>query len=114
MTNTDKQIAFERAISLMHEAQEQLCDAEKLFKKCGIEICPVFRWENFVERLPSFTHGQIGRGIKKFEELSGIPGYFGDDALTEKEDKSRRYVEYSGLRFVQVGEAKTQTQYKYR
>ena len=33
MTDNDKFVAFETAISLMLEAQERLSDAEKLFNK---------------------------------------------------------------------------------
>lgn len=113
MTDNDKQIAFETAISLMLEAQERLSDAEKLFHKCGIEICDAFSWGNMGEEMPCFTNAHIYKGINKFEKLSGVPGYFINDWTIGKEDKSRRYVEYKGLKFVQLGHIKPQTMAKY-
>lgn len=113
MTDNDKLVAFETAISLMLEAQERLSDAEKLFHKCGIEICDDFSCGNAAEKLPTFTNAQIYSGIKNFEKLSGNSGYFADVYLTGKEDKSRRYVEYNGLKFVQLGHVKSQTMAKY-
>lgn len=113
MTDNDKLVAFETAISLMLEAQERLRDAEKLFHKCGIEICDTFSWEDATKEQPCFTNAQIYSGIKGFEKLSGISGYFNDDYTTGKEDKSRRYVEYNGLKFVQLGHVKSQTMAEY-
>ena len=113
MTDTDKQMAFETAISLMLEAQERLSDAEKLFYKCGIEVCDAFSCGDAAKELFNFTNAQIYKGINKFEKLSGVPGYFANDYITGKEDKSRRYVEYKGLKFVQCGHVKSQTMAKY-
>ena len=106
MTDNDKFVAFEKAISLMLEAQERLSDAEKLFHKCGIELCDTFSWGDAVKERCSFTNAQIHNGIKNFEKLSGTSGYFINDYITGKEDKSRRYVEYNGLKFVQLMHAK--------
>ena len=103
MTDNDKLVAFETAISLMLEAQERLSDAEKLFHKCGIELCDTFfSWGDAAKKWCSFTNAQIHNGIKNFEKLSGTSGYFINDCTTGKEDKSRRYVEYNGLKFVQL------------
>lgn len=102
MTDNDKLVAFETAISLMLEAQERLSDAEKLFNKCEIELCDTFSWGDAAKERCSFTNAQIHHGIKNFEKLSRTSGYFINDCTTGKEDKSRRYVEYSGLRFVQL------------
>lgn len=113
MTDNDKLVAFETAISLMLEAQERLSDAEKLFHKCGIEVCDAFSWGNPARQIPSFTNAQIHKGINKFEKLSGVPGYFANDYITGREDTSRRYAEYNGLKFVQLGLVKSQTMAKY-
>lgn len=113
MTDNDKLVAFETAISLMLEAQERLSDAEKLFHKCGIEVCDAFSWGNPAKELPCFTNAHIYKGINKFEKLSGVPGYFDNDYITGREDKSRRYAEYKGLKFVQLGHIKSQTMAKY-
>ena len=103
MTDNDKFVTFETAISLMLEAQERLSDAEKLFNKCGIELCDTFSWRDAAkEWCCSFTNAQIHNGIKKFEKLSGTSGYFINDYITGKEDESRRYAEYNGLKFVQL------------
>lgn len=102
MTDNDKRGAFETAISLMLEAQERLFIAEKFFHKCGIELCDTFSWGDAAKEQCSFTNAQIYKGIKKFEKLSGVPAYFIDEYTTGKEDKSRRYAEYNGLKFVQL------------
>ena len=102
MTDNDKLVAFETAINLMLEAQERLSDAAELFHKCGIELCDTFSWGDAAKERCSFTNAQIHNGIKKFEKLSGTSGYFINDYITDKEDKSRRYVEYNGLKLVQL------------
>ena len=102
MTDNDKFVAFETAISLILEAQERLSDAEKLFNKCGIELCDTFSWGDAAKERCSFTNAQIHNGIKNFEKLSGTSGYFINNYITGKEDKSRRYAEYNGLKFIQL------------
>lgn len=111
--NKSKRIAFELAISLMLEAQERLSDAEKLFHECRIELCDTFSWGDAAEGRPCFTNAQIYKGIKNFEKLSGVPGYFANDYITGREDKNRRCAEYNGLKFVQLGHVKSQTMAKY-
>ena len=106
MTDNDKFVAFETDISLMLKAQERLSDAEKLFNKCGIELCDTFSWGDAAKERCSFTNAQIHNGIKNFEKLSGTSGYFINDYITGREDKSRRYAEYNGLKFIQLMHAK--------
>ena len=106
MNDNDKLVAFETAINLMLEAQERLSDAAELFRKCGIELCDTFSWGDAAKERCSFSNAQIHEGIKNFEKLSGTPGYFINDYTTGKEDKSRRYAEYNGLKFVQLGHDK--------
>ena len=106
MTDNDKFVAFETAISLMLEAQERLSDAAELFHKCEIELCDTFSWGDAAKERCSFTNAQIHNGIKNFEKLSGTSGYFINDSTTGKEDESRRYAEYNGLKFVQLMHAK--------
>ena len=102
MTDNDKIVSFETAISLMLEARERLSDAAELFHKCGIELCDTFSWGDAAKERCSFTNAQIHNGIKNFEKLSGTSGYFINDYITDKDDKSRRYAEYNGLKFVQL------------
>ena len=102
MADNDKIVAFETAISLMLEARERLSDAAELFHKCEIELCDTFSWGDAAKERCSFTNAQIHNGIKNFEKLSGTSGYFINDYITGKEDKSRRYAEYNGLKFVQL------------
>lgn len=45
MTDNEKLVAFETAISLMLEAQERLSDSIKLFHKCGIDARGSFCWD---------------------------------------------------------------------
>ena len=102
MNDNDKLVAFETAISLMLEAQERLSDAAELFHKCGIELCDTFSWGDASKERCSFTNAQIHNGITKFEKIAETSGYFINDCTTGKEDKSRRYAEYNGLKFVQL------------
>ena len=102
MTDNENLVAFETAINLMLEAQERLSDAAELFHKCGIELCDTFSWGDAAKERCSFTNAQIHNGIKNFEKLSGTSGYFINDCTTGKEDESRRYAEYNGLKFVQI------------
>ena len=106
MIDNDKIVAFETAISLMLEAQERLSDAAELFGKCGIELCDTFSWGDAAKERCSFTNAQIHNGIKNFEKLSETSGYFINDCTTGKKDKSRRYAEYKGLKFIQLIHAK--------
>ena len=106
MTDNENLVAFETAISLMLEAQERLSAAEKLFNECGIELCDTFSWGDAAKERCSFSNAQIHNGIKNFEKLSRVPGYFINDCITDKDDKSRRYAEYNGLKFVQLMHAK--------
>lgn len=113
MTDNEKLVAFETAISLMLEAQERLSDSIELFHKCGIEVCDAFSCGDAAKEQFCFTNAQIYKGIKNFEKLSGNSGYFASDCTLCREDKSRRYVEYNGLKFVQLGYFKSQTMAKY-
>ena len=106
MTDNYKILAFETAISLMLEAQERLSDAAELFRKCGIELCDTFSWGDAAKERCSFSNAQIHNGIKNFEKLSGTSGYFINDYITHKYDKSRRYAEYNGLKFVHLEHTK--------
>ena len=106
MTDNENLAAFETAINLMLEAQEKLSDAAELFHKCGIELCDTFSWGDAAKERCSFSNAQIHEGIKKFEKLSGTSGYFINDFTTGKDDKSRRYAEYNGLKFIQLIHAK--------
>ena len=112
MNDNDKLVAFETAINLMLEAQERLSDAAELFNKCGIKLCDTFSWGDAEKKWYSFTNAQIYSGIKNFEKLSGTPGYFINDCTTGKDDKSRRYAEYNGLKFMQLEHVKSQTMAK--
>ena len=107
MTDNDKLVAFETAISLMLEAQERLSDAEKLFKKCGIELCDRFEWNDYTKEGDAYCNLLLFKGVKKFEELSGEQGY-------PRFSGSQRYVEHKGLRICQLGEGKTSTVTKYK
>ena len=102
MTDNDKILAFETAISLMLEAQERLSDAAELFGKCEIELCDTFSWGDASKERCSFSNAQIYNGIKNLEKLSETSGYFINDYITGREDKSRRYAEYNGLKFIQL------------
>ena len=102
MTDNENLVAFETAINLMLEAQERLSDAAELFRKCGIELCDTFSWGDASKERCSFSNAQIHNGIKNFEKLSETSGYFINDCTTGKEDKSRCYAEYNGLKFVQL------------
>lgn len=106
MADIDKKALIDEGCNLLNEAIAEMRKAQKLFKKCGIELCDTFSWGDAAKERCSFTNAQIHNGIKNFEKLSGTSGYFINDFTTGKEDKSRRYAEYNGLKFVQLMHAK--------
>ena len=112
MADIDKKAFIDEACNLLNEAISEIRKAEKLFKKCGIEFCDSIdigdcpEWGNN-------SNIQIYRGINKFEKIIGAKGYFRNDYITEKPDTSRKYLDYKGLVFLQLGDEKVSRQAKF-
>lgn len=97
------------ACDLYREAIEKMREAERLFHLCGIEMC------SYADSQVSSNYGchvQIHKGIRKFEAITGIKGYFPKDFGGE-EDKSRKKISYNGLEFLQVGDERTSTKARF-
>lgn len=112
MDEIDKKAFIDEACDLLNKAISEICKAKKLFKKCGIEFCDSIdigdcpEWGNN-------SNIQIYRGINKFEKIIGAKGYFRNDYITEKPDTSRKYLNYKGIVFLQIGDEKVSRQAKF-
>ena len=89
MADIDKKALIDEGCNLLNEAIAEIRKAQKLFKKCGIELCDTFSWGDAAKERCSFTNAQIHKGIKNFEKLSGTSGYFINDCTTGKEYKKK-------------------------
>ena len=112
MAEIDKKACIDEACELLNKAISEIRKAEKLFKKCGIEFCDSIdigdcsEWSNN-------SNIQIYRGINKFEKIIGAKGHFRNDYITKKLDTSRKYLNYKGIVFLQLGDEKTSRQAKF-
>ena len=112
MAEIDKKAFIDEACNLLNEAISEFRKAEKLFKKCGIEFCNSIDIRDCPE-WGNNSNIQIYRGINKFEKIIGAKGYFRNDYITEKPATSRKYLDYKGLVFLQLGDEKVSRQAKF-
>ena len=112
MTDEEKLVKLREAVGLVTEAIANMQKAKKLFKKCGIELCGDLNF-NEVDPWTGGCNIQIFKGINKFEKLIGASAYFRDDIITEKTDTSRKYLDYKGIVFLQLGHEITARQAKF-
>ena len=112
MADIDKKALIDEGCNILNEAIAEIRKAQKLFKKCGIEFCDNLdigdcpEWGNN-------SNMQIYRGINKFEKIIGAKGHFRNDYITKKPDTSRKYLNYKGIVFLQIGDEKTSRQAKF-
>lgn len=105
MNNEEKKKLVDEACDLFNEAAEKITKAKKLLKKCGMECCI-----NFDETIPADKYTNCGsnllfsKGIEKFEKITGEKGYFNKDIYDGRRyDRSRKYIKYKNLIFLQLG-----------
>ena len=112
MADEEKLIKLREAAALIAEAIKDMQKARKLFKKCGIEFCGGLDF-NHINPWDIGAHLQIYKGINKFEKLIGAKAYLKEDIITGKPDTSRKYLDYKGLVFVQLGQERTSSRAKF-
>ncbi len=112
-TNEEKLKMLIEACDLLNEASETITKAKKLLHLCGIDMCQGFNEEPYEKKWGVYSNMQIYRGIKKFENITGISKFYEKDDLSGKEDTSRAYIDYRGLRFVQLGDERTSKTCKF-
>lgn len=110
-TVEEKRQMVDDACKLFSEAIEKAREADRLLHLCGIECCASLN----VDRQLYSNNVQLYSGIKK---MSGIIGtepefrskYFDDSKI----DKSRCYINYGGITFLQLGDECTSTTAKFK
>ena len=107
----EKRQMVDNACKLFSEAIEKAREAKRLLHLCGIECCDGLNVDEIPDWKPYACNIQIYSGIKK---LSGIIGTEPEFKPTYYEiDKSRCYIQYGGITFLQVGEERKSTTSKF-
>ena len=101
MNNEKKKKLVDEACDLFNDAIEKVTKAKKMLKKCGIEFC------NGIDEDASFCYVasnlHMSKGIDKFSDITEEKPYFLKDILNiRKIDRSRKYIKYKGLVFIQL------------
>ena len=113
-TDEEKRQMVDNACKLLTEAIEKTREANRLLHLCGIECCDALNVDEIPDWKPYACNVQLYSGIKK---LSGIIGTEPEFRITyydeSKVDKSRCYIQYGGITFLQVGTERTSTTAKF-
>ena len=113
-TNAEKNYALNEACALINEARIMMKKAMRLLNDvCGIDICDHLCSQDVKSYEKYANNIQIYSGISKLESISGESGAHPIDEFTGERDLKHKYIEYKGLRFVQVGQPKADN-YIYR
>ena len=109
-TVEEKRQMVDNACKLFYEAIEKAREANRLLHLCGIECCSSL---NVDGQLYS-NNVQLFSGIKKMSGIIGVEPEFKPTYYDEsKIDKSRCYIEYGGITFLQLGEERKSTTAKF-
>lgn len=109
-TVEEKRQMVDDACKLFSEAIEKAREAHRLLHLCGIECCSSL---NVDGELYSYNV-QLYSGIKKMMGIIGTEPEFRTTYYDEsKVDKSRCYIQYGGITFLQVGDECTSTTTKF-
>lgn len=106
LTNEEKKILIDEACDLFSEAAERINKAEKLLKKCGIEICGGFNAEK-IQSYQNDRNCHIYAGIQKMSEAVGVKTHI------KGNDQSTLYLKYKDLVFLQLGKERTAEKAKF-
>ena len=112
-TDEEKLQMVNEACDLINEARANLRKARKMLHLCGIETCDGVSEEDVEPWNEYGSNIQLYSGVSKFENIANVDGYHFADFLTGKEDKSRKFIRYKDIVFVQLASAKT-SKYSYR
>ena len=113
-TVEEKRQMVDNACKLLTEAMEKTREAKRLLHLCGIECCDGLNEDEIQDFNPYASNVQLYSGIKK---MSGIidtepefrPTYYDESKI----DKSRCYIQYGGVTFLQIGDERTSTTAKF-
>ena len=109
-TVEEKRQMVDNACKLFSEAIEKAREANRLLHLCGIECCASL---NVDGQLYS-NNVQLFSGIKKMSGIIGAAPEFRSTYYDEsKIDKSRCYIEYGGITFLQLGDERTSKTAKF-
>jgi hypothetical protein len=100
MNNEEKKKLVDEACDLFNEAIEKVKKAKALLKKCGMNFCCGIDEER---NCIISSNLQMSKGIHKLCDITGVEPYFHRDIYDgRKIDRSRKYITYRGLVFLQL------------
>lgn len=111
-TNEEKLQLVNEACNMIRESLATISKAQKMLHLCGIELCDSYSC-NLLSFDENSTHAQIYTGISKLERIIDKQAQYGTDLYCESPDKSRKIIEYNGVKFLQLGNTK-QSSYSYK
>ena len=109
-TVEEKRQLVDNACKLFSEAIEKAKEANRLLHLCGIECCYSLNVDGEIYS----NNVQLYSGIKKMSGIIGKEPEFKPTYYDEsKIDKSRCYIEYGGITFLQLGDERKSTTAKF-
>lgn len=99
MTNDEKIAQIYSACGLIKDAQKRLQEADEILRKCGVQMCSMISFD-----APFDDSVQLFSGIAKLEKIIGAKAYFQESYITSKTDKSRKFLDFNGVTFMQISE----------
>ena len=113
-TVEEKRQMVDDACKLFSEAIEKAREANRLLHLCGIECCYALNVDEIPDWKPYGCNVQLYSGIKKMSGIIGTEPEFKPTYYDEsKIDKSRCYIEYGGITFLQLGDERTSITAKF-
>ena len=113
-TVEEKRQMVDNACKLFSEAIEKAREAKRLLHLCGIECCDGLNVDEIPDWKSYVINVQLYSGIKKMSGIIGTEPEFKPTYYDEsKIDKSRCYLEYGGITFLQTEKERTSTTKKF-
>ena len=113
-TVEEKRQMVDDACKLLTEAIEKTREAKWLLHLCGIECCNSLSFDEIRDWEIHYSNVQLYSGIKEMSNITGAEPEFRPEYFAEsKVDKSRCYIEYGGITFLQLGKERTSTTAKF-
>ena len=113
-TVEEKRQMVDDACKLFTDAIEKAREARRLLHLCGIECCNGLGFDEIRDWEIHYSNVQLYSGIKKMSNITGTDPEFRPEYYDEsKADKSRCYIEYGGITFLQLGTERTSTTAKF-
>ena len=113
-TVEEKRQMVDDACKLFTDAIEKAREARRLLHLCGIECCNGLGFDEIRDWEIHYSNVQLYSGIKKMSNIIGTEPEFRPEYYAEsKVDKSRCYIEYGGITFLQLGNERTSTTSKF-